>query len=198
MCVFVNLNHSKIISYCNISACFVPNSLCQPVIKSTSSISFILMTKCNIFTFFVFVSGAQEVFAKIVAPPPLITPKIEPASSDATSSSTSEQRRFLAADVYKTKDGKIFVNVSRKTMSIVGRKSEDLLKIMEGTTVEGLIESGELVRTYKKTRLNFYFFLDLCLIISTFQIIGSRQFINRSLFFLLRFCHVILVKNEWK
>jgi hypothetical protein len=108
------------------------------------------------FHFFVFVSGAQEVLAKIVAPPPLVTPKIEPASSDATSSSTSEQRRFLAADVYKTKDGKIFVNVSRKTMSIVGRKSEDLLKIMEGTTVEGLIESGELVRNYSKTRLIFF------------------------------------------
>jgi hypothetical protein len=41
------------------------------------------------------------------------------------------------------------VNVVRKTMKILGRKSEDLIRLLEGKTVQDLIDSGDLVRFFK-------------------------------------------------
>ena len=102
--------------------------------------------------------GSEEVLAKVaVPPPPQATPTIEPSTSatlpatpSATmatpSSETSVARKLQACDIYRSKDGKHFLNVARKTMKIQGRKSENLIKLMDGKSVKELIEAGELVR----------------------------------------------------
>jgi hypothetical protein len=117
--------------------------------------------------------GSVEVLAKVaVPPPPQATPKIEPSTSatlpatpsatpsattatpSATPSATtatpstesSVGRKLVACDIYRSKDGKHFLNVGRKTMKIQGRKSDELIKLMDGKSVKELIEAGELVR----------------------------------------------------
>ena len=102
--------------------------------------------------------GSVEVLAKVaVPPPPQATPKIEPstlATLQATPSATtatpstesSVGRKLVACDIYRSKDGKHFLNVGRKTMKIQGRKSDELIKLMDGKSVKELIEAGELVR----------------------------------------------------
>ena len=106
--------------------------------------------------------GSVEVLAKVaVPPPPQATPKIEPSTSatlpatpSATPSATtatpstesSVGRKLVACDIYRSKDGKHFLNVGRKTIKIKGRKSDELVKLMDGKSVKELIEAGELVR----------------------------------------------------
>ena len=48
-------------------------------------------------------------------------------------------------DIYKSRDGKNFLQVVRKTMQVAGRKSVEILKTLNGKVVPDLVKSGGLV-----------------------------------------------------
>ena len=102
----------------------------------------------------------QEVIAKLkvskVIKPEIITldsapstPKPSTTPSETTPGTSEVVRRFLPANVYRSADGKHFVNVSQKTMKILGRRSENLQKFLDGKSVQELVDAGSLVCAIK-------------------------------------------------
>ena len=109
------------------------------------------ISKLSSFSF----SGTVDVDAKVYLPrsaaaaaSATISSAPATTSSAPATPSTAESSRKLACDIYKTRDGKHFLSVSRKTDKIQGRKTEEIQKMLQDKSVRQLVDEGELVRNF--------------------------------------------------
>ena len=55
-------------------------------------------------------------------------------------------------EVYRHTDSNLLLHVAKKTKKIVGRKSEEVAKLLETKSVQDLIDAGELVSLFVARR----------------------------------------------